>query len=106
MIIGTGSDMIDIRRIDETIARFGMRFIKRCFTAAEIERAESQRPNGTHINSYAKRRRQGSLFQGAGRCASDRRHLLGRHFHAQVAARHHHRVGFLDDAPRLSIAVG
>lgn len=55
MIIGTGSDMIDIRRIEDTIQRFGMRFIKRCFTPAEIERAESQRPSGTHINSYAKR---------------------------------------------------
>ncbi len=55
MIIGTGSDMIDIRRIEDTITRFGMRFIRRCFTPAEIERAESQRVNGTHINSYAKR---------------------------------------------------
>lgn len=55
MIIGTGSDMIDIRRIEKTLERFGMRFIKRCFTPAEIERAENLRRSGKHINSYAKR---------------------------------------------------
>lgn len=55
MIIGTGSDMIDIRRIEKTLARFGMRFIERCFTPAEIERAESLRSSGKHISSYAKR---------------------------------------------------
>lgn len=55
MIVGTGSDMIDIRRIGKTLERFGMRFILRCFTAAEIERAESLRPSGKHIASYAKR---------------------------------------------------
>lgn len=55
MIIGTGSDMVDMRRIEDTIKRFGMRFIERCFTPAEIKRAESQKSNGTRINSYAKR---------------------------------------------------
>ena len=55
MIIGTGSDMIDIRRIEKTLARFGDRFIRRCFTPAEIERAESLRSSGKHIASYAKR---------------------------------------------------
>ncbi|MFN3826160.1 MAG: holo-ACP synthase [Micavibrio sp.] len=55
MIIGTGSDMIDIRRIEKTLDRFGYRFIDRCFTAEEKERAESLRPSGKHIASYAKR---------------------------------------------------
>lgn len=55
MILGTGSDMIDIRRIEQTLERFGMRFIRRCFTPAEIERAESLRSSGKHIASYAKR---------------------------------------------------
>lgn len=55
MIIGTGSDMVDIRRIEKTLSRFGQRFIDRCFTAAEIARAESLRPSGKHIASYAKR---------------------------------------------------
>lgn len=55
MIIGTGSDMVDIRRIERTLNRFGQRFIERCFTIEEIRRAEGLRPSGKHIASYAKR---------------------------------------------------
>lgn len=52
-IIGIGSDLIDIRRIDKTIARFGDRFLNRVFTATE--RARSERRPLTRIASYAKR---------------------------------------------------
>ena len=55
MIIGTGSDLIDIRRIEKTLARFGDRFILRCFTETERAKAESRRGAGTHIATYAKR---------------------------------------------------
>lgn len=55
MIIGTGSDMVDIRRIEKTLNRFGRRFIERCFTDEEIARAESLRASGKHVASYAKR---------------------------------------------------
>jgi holo-[acyl-carrier protein] synthase len=55
MIIGMGSDLIDIRRIEKTLARFGDRFIHRCFTPAEIAKAERRRAGGTHIATYAKR---------------------------------------------------
>ncbi len=55
MIIGTGSDLIDIRRVEKTLARFGERFINRCFTETERRKAESRRPGGTHIATYAKR---------------------------------------------------
>lgn len=55
MIIGTGNDLIDIRRVEKTLARFGDRFIKRCFTEIEREKAERRRPGGTHIATYAKR---------------------------------------------------
>lgn len=55
MIIGTGSDLIDIRRVEKTLARFGARFIKRCFTDEEIAKAERRRGAGTHIATYAKR---------------------------------------------------
>jgi len=52
MIIGIGSDLIDIRRVEKSIERFGERFTHRCFT--EIERARSdQRAN--RGASYAKR---------------------------------------------------
>lgn len=53
MILGLGSDLIDIRRIEQTLERFGERFIERIFTAAERERAE-RRPI-TRVATYAKR---------------------------------------------------
>lgn len=55
MIIGTGSDLIDIRRVEKVMARHEARFIARCFTPAEREKAERRRAGGTHIATYAKR---------------------------------------------------
>jgi len=52
MIIGIGSDLADIRRIGQTIERFGERFIRRVFT--EIEQAKSEKRR-ERIASYAKR---------------------------------------------------
>lgn len=52
MIIGIGNDLIDIRRIDETLNRFGDRFVQRLFT--EIEQAKSERRRN-RAASYAKR---------------------------------------------------
>lgn len=55
MIIGIGSDLIDIGRIEKTLEKFGSRFIERCFSPEEIEKAERRRAAGTHIATYAKR---------------------------------------------------
>ncbi|MDR3507720.1 MAG: holo-ACP synthase [Caulobacteraceae bacterium] len=52
MIIGIGSDLCDIRRIDETLNRFGERFTHRIFT--DVERARSERKQD-RASSYAKR---------------------------------------------------
>lgn len=52
MIIGIGSDLIDIRRIEKSIARFGDRFIDRIFTPAERTRAERR---ANRAATYAKR---------------------------------------------------
>jgi len=52
MIIGLGNDLIDIRRIEKSINRFGARFINRLFTEKEQARSE-RRANRTA--SYAKR---------------------------------------------------
>lgn len=52
MIIGIGSDLIDITRIERTLERFGDRFVQRCFT--EVERAKSDR-RANRADSYAKR---------------------------------------------------
>jgi holo-[acyl-carrier protein] synthase len=52
MIIGLGSDLIDIRRIDKSIERFGERFLGRIFT--KLERDKSDKRN-QRAASYAKR---------------------------------------------------
>jgi len=52
MIIGLGNDLIDIRRIEKSIERFGDRFIERIFT--DIERAKSDK-RAQRAASYAKR---------------------------------------------------
>ena len=52
MILGIGNDLIDIRRIEKTIERFGDRFLQRIFT--EIERTRSDGRPG-RAASYAKR---------------------------------------------------
>ena len=57
MILGIGNDIIDIRRIEASLDRFGERFIQRVFT--DLERARSERrTEGRHsprAASYAKR---------------------------------------------------
>lgn len=52
MIIGFGSDLCDIRRIEDALARHGERFVARIFT--DVERARSEARAG-RAASYAKR---------------------------------------------------
>ncbi len=52
MILGIGNDIIDIRRIEGTLERFGERFIDRIFT--EVEKRKSDR-RAHRAASYAKR---------------------------------------------------
>ena len=52
MILGIGSDLCDIRRIENSLARFGERFTQRIFTAGE--QAKSDR-RATRAESYARR---------------------------------------------------
>ena len=52
MILGLGNDVIDIRRIEETLNRFGARFIDRIFTDVEIRKSERRAQRAA---SYAKR---------------------------------------------------
>ena len=42
MIVGTGIDIAEVERIEQTIARFGGRFKERIFTADEIRYCESK----------------------------------------------------------------
>ena len=52
MIIGMGSDLTDIRRIEKVIGKHGERFLERIFTDAERARAERR---AKRIETYAKR---------------------------------------------------
>jgi holo-[acyl-carrier protein] synthase len=53
MILGLGSDLIDINRIAKTMERFGDRFLDRCFT--DIERGKAARRPLEFAATYAKR---------------------------------------------------
>jgi len=53
MILGLGNDMIDIRRIEEAILRYGDRFLMRIYT--ETERRRSDGKTALRAASYAKR---------------------------------------------------
>ena len=52
MILGLGSDLIDIRRIERTIERFGDRFLDRIFTEFERQKSDNRLERAA---SYAKR---------------------------------------------------
>ncbi len=52
MILGLGSDLIDIRRIERTIERFGDRFLDRIFTDTERKKSDGR---ATRSATYAKR---------------------------------------------------
>lgn len=72
MILGTGSDLCDIRRIEKSLERFGERFVQRIFSEAERARAEQRAHN--RAATYAKR------FAAKEACAK----ALGTGFHRGV----------------------
>jgi holo-[acyl-carrier protein] synthase len=53
MIVGLGSDLCNIERIQASLDRFGERFVERCFT--DIERAKADKRTLTRAATYAKR---------------------------------------------------
>jgi len=52
MIVGIGSDIVNINRIETTINKFGNKFINRCFSKVEILKSENRL---NKVASYAKR---------------------------------------------------
>jgi len=54
VIIGLGSDLCDIRRVEQVLARHGERFLQRVFTPVERARAARRTPS-LHAGTYAKR---------------------------------------------------
>ena len=93
MIIGLGSDLADIRRIQATLERFGERFVDRIFT--DVERARSER-KADRAASYAKR------FAAKEACAK----ALGTGMRAGVFWRDMGVVNLRSGAPTLALTGG
>ena len=84
MIIGIGSDLIDIRRIEKTLERHGQRFIDRVYTP--VEQAKSDRRKAARSFLCQALCREGSLRQGS-RHGPVTRRILARHGRGQPAER-------------------
>ena len=52
MIVGLGSDLIQIHRVEQTLAKYGDRFVQRCFTPVEQKKSDRRAQRAA---SYAKR---------------------------------------------------
>lgn len=52
MILGLGTDLVDIRRIERTLERYGNRFTRRCFTETERDKCDRRQLRAA---SYARR---------------------------------------------------
>lgn len=94
MVIGLGSDLCNISRIENSIARFGDRFLNRLFT--EIERAKADRRQMTRAATYAKR------FAAKEACAK----ALGTGFRHGVFWKDMGVVNLPSGAPTLALAGG
>lgn len=93
MILGIGSDLVDIRRIEKVINRHGERFLARVFT--DIERAKAER-RAARIETYAKR------FAAKEACAK----ALGTGFRRGVFFRDMSVVNLRSGRPTLTLTGG
>tara|TARA_B100001142_G_scaffold308062_1_gene339255 strand:- start:57 stop:458 length:402 start_codon:yes stop_codon:yes gene_type:complete len=93
MIIGIGSDLIDINRISKTIERFGDRFTHRLFT--ESERIKSER-RFHRVESYARR------FAAKEACSK----ALGTGFRQGIFWRDLEVINFASGQPSMSLSGG
>jgi holo-[acyl-carrier protein] synthase len=93
MILGIGSDIVDVRRIERTVARHGERFLGRIFT--DIERATAER-RANRIETYAKR------FAAKEACAK----ALGTGFRAGVFFRDLGVVNLRSGRPTMELTGG
>src|SRR6478752_158403 len=94
MIIGLGSDLCNIERIETALARHGNRFELRCFT--EVERAKASRRPFTRAGTYAKRFAAKEAFSKA----------VGTGFYRGVYMKDIGVVNLPSGAPTLALANG
>jgi holo-[acyl-carrier protein] synthase len=93
MIIGLGNDIIDIRRVERTIERYGERFLSRIFTDTERRKSDNRAGRAA---SYAKR------FAAKEACAK----ALGTGFRAGVFWRDMGVVNLPSGRPTLQLTGG
>jgi holo-[acyl-carrier protein] synthase len=93
MILGIGSDIVDVRRIERVVARHGERFIARIFT--DVERARAER-GARRMETYAKR------FAAKEACAK----ALGTGFRAGVFFRDMGVVNLRSGQPTMELTGG
>lgn len=93
-VLGLGSDLCNIERIENSIARFGDRFLNRVFT--DIERAKADRRQLTRAGTYAKR------FAAKEACSK----ALGTGFRKGVFMKDMGVVNLPSGAPTLALAGG
>ena len=93
MILGIGSDLVDIRRIEKVLARHGDRFLNRVFTQIERSKAEGR---AARIETYAKR------FAAKEACAK----ALGTGFRRGVFFRDMGVVNLASGRPTMSLTGG
>ncbi|WP_419826951.1 holo-ACP synthase [Sphingomonas sp.] len=94
MILGIGSDLCSIERIQASLDRFGERFVRRCFTPQE--RARAERRTLTRAATYAKRFAAKEAFSKA----------VGTGFRHGVFLRDIGVVNLPSGAPTLALAGG
>jgi holo-[acyl-carrier protein] synthase len=93
MILGLGSDLVDVRRIERAVMRHGERFLMRIFT--DIERATAER-RARRMETYAKR------FAAKEACAK----ALGTGFRAGVFFRDMGVVNLPSGRPTMALTGG
>lgn len=95
MILGTGTDLCDIRRIEQTLDRFGERFIQRVYTDQERRRAE-------HRGQAGRAARYAQMFAAKEACAK----ALGTGFRKGVYWRDMEVVHLSSGKPTLRLTGG
>lgn len=66
MVVGIGTDMIEIERIEHSIARFGDRFLARVFTPGEIAYCRAKRMSGESFAARFAAKEAGAKALGTG----------------------------------------
>ncbi len=96
MILGIGNDLVDIRRIEKVLKRHEKRFIQRCFTEEERQKALGRQKSGLSAHTYAKR------FAAKEACAK----ALGTGMAKGVAFKDIGVINDKDGVPRLHLTGG